>query len=184
MEWETLLVGAAVSAVVSAVVSLVAVHQVTVRRARAERADAALQTVKQLLEPLRVELERYRYLQPPDPKRTRERSHMDDHGQVVRILRVASDLSPIRARLVERRCRRVFGDYWVDMAIDLPSTGSGDTSSGSFSAWLAASIKEPGGIPEGKGPVDGLLHRAYCEPAGNALQDDLRRELRALAKAR
>lgn len=180
-DWATLVAAAGVSAIVSAIVSLLAVRQVTVRRSRAERADAAMQRIRAIVEPLLDALSRYEYVRPPEPRRIAERSHMDDHAAVVRIRHAAADLPLWRRALVDRRCRRVFGDYWTNLAIDYPNASS-DEAGASFSAWLAASVR--GRQEDDPGPVDGLIHRAYSEPAGRPVQNDLRRELRRLSAAR
>ena len=61
VDWSTLIASAGVSAVVGAVVSLVAVSQVTVRRGRAERREAARLAVAAAVKPLQLELARYTY---------------------------------------------------------------------------------------------------------------------------
>jgi hypothetical protein len=75
----------------------------------------------------------------------------------------------------------VFGDYWTDLALDYPSSRTGGSES--LTAWLASSLKDSD-VKPGKGPLDGLMQRAYSEPAGHPLQDKLRRELRRLQASR
>lgn len=180
VDWSTLLASAGVSAVVGAVVSLLTVSQATVRRARAERREAARRAVSAAVSPVLDEVARYEYLRPPEPKRTLEQSHMDDHARLVIVRRAAADLPAWRRWLIDRRCRRVFGHYWTDLARDYPSAL--DSDSGSLTSWLAASTRDYR-ASAGRGPVDGLLHRAYCERAGHPLVHKLRRELRRLAAA-
>ncbi len=74
-----------------AVVSLVAVSQVTVRRARAERREAARLAVAAAGKPLQLELARYTYAagQRTSSKRDNEAAHMDDHQHVVVGVRVS-----------------------------------------------------------------------------------------------
>lgn len=74
-----------------AVVSLVAVSQVTVRRARAERREAARLAVAAAVRPLQLELARYTYAagQRTSSKRDNEAAHMDDHQHVVVGVRVS-----------------------------------------------------------------------------------------------
>ncbi len=179
-DWGTVAASAGVSAVISAVVSLLTIHQVTVRRARAERADASRQAVRKAVEPLLRELARYQYFGREEPKRTSEMSHMQDHTYLVQVRAAATDLSGFRRWLVDRRCRRTFGGYWTDLAIDLP-TGANDA--GTFSAWLASGLKD-GQLKTGEGPLDGLVHRAYSLPPGHELQKKLRRNLKRLAACR
>lgn len=175
-----MLASTGVSAVVGAVVSLLAVSQTTVRRARAERREAARLAVRERVAPLLAELARYEYLRPPEPRRSAERSHMDDHAAVMSIRRAAADLPPWRRWLVDRRCRRVFGAYWTDLARDYPSAKSEGNES--FSAWFAASVRDRReGDPS---PLDGLMQRAYSESPGHPMLRELRRELRRLAAAR
>jgi hypothetical protein len=183
MDSSQLVASAGISAVVSAVVSLLSVRAVTVQQARAAQAEAARRAVRQAVAPLLDELARYEYLTDrPEPKRTSERSHMDDHAAVVRIRSAAAELPAWRRALVDRRCRRVFGYYWTDLARDYPSA-SNDPGAGSVGAWFASSVR--GVHPTaGRGPLDGLLHRAYCQPPGDALLKDLRRELHRLSAAR
>ena len=182
MDVATLLASAGVSAVVGAVVSVLAVSQTTVRRAKAERADAARQAVQAVVAPMRDELARYEFRQRPEPLRGPGRSHMDDHAAVVQVLDAATGLPAWRRWLVARRCRRVFGAYWTDLAIEYP----GDpTDAHTFSAWLASSLtRGRGSIPRGAGPLDGLLQRAYSELPGHSRLKDLRDELRSLSHCR
>ncbi len=181
VDWLTLIASAGVSPVVGAVVSLVAVSQVTVRRARAERREAARLAVAAVVKPLQLELARYTYAagQRTSSKRDNEAAHMDDHRHVVAILGAAPDLPAWRRRLVDRRCRRVFGAYWCDLARDYPSAG--ETGGGSLTAWLASSMQDHHGAED---PRSSHLHRAYATPPGSPVQDELRRELRRLAAAR
>lgn len=181
VDWSTLLASAGVSAVVGAVVSLLAVSQTTVRRAKAERADASRLAVRECVAPLLAELARYQYVGLERAKREAETSHMDDHAHVVAIRSAAADLPGWRRWLVDRRCRRVFGDYWTDLARDYPSVGR--ETGGTLTAWFAASVAESK-RPPGARPVDGLMHRAYSQQSGHTLVDRLRRELRRLAAAR
>ena len=103
---------------------------------------------------------------------------MDDHAVVARLLRAAEPLTWWRRRLVARRCRRIFGSYWTDLAIDYPSNGAVDET-GSVAAWFAAAMKGQ----EPQGPLDALMHRAYCELPPHKLLDGLCRELRLLRNA-
>jgi hypothetical protein len=129
---------------------------------------------------LQRELARYQYLGRPDAKRTAQQSHMEDHGHVVQIRAAAADLSLVRRWLVDRRLRKTIGEYWTNLAIDLPTDAD---HNGSFSAWLAASLKD-GEVRSGRGPFDGLLHRSYMKPPGDVLQEQLRRNLKRLAACR
>ncbi len=183
VDWVTVLVSGSTSAAVGVIVSLLAVPQTVVRQRRAERRDDARRLLEQAVDGLIVEHARYLYLRPPEPRRTNERSHMDDHGHVVRIRRAAADLSPLRRYLIDRRCRRVFGDYWTELARDLPAADTADVISASVGAWFAA---ERRGAPpaDGRGPLDGLMQRAYSRPAGDPLVRKLGRELRRLRAAR
>lgn len=175
MDWSTVIFGAGVSAIVSAVVSVVAVRSVTVRRARAERAEASRLAVKGIVEPLLNKLARYEFIDGK-PNRTMDTSDLDDHATVVKIRAAAGGLPSWRRALVDRRCRRVFGRYWVDLADGFPSSDS-------LHSWFAAAVKDDQ-VKLGGLPTDGLMHRAYMEPAGGSLQRQLRRELRRLARSR
>lgn len=83
------------------------------------------------------------------------------------------------SELVDRRCRRVFGAYWCDLARDYPSAV--EKGGGSLTAWLASSMKDHHGAED---PRSSLLHRAYATRPGSPVQNELRRELRRLAAAR
>lgn len=184
MEWGTLLATAGVSAVVSALVSLWAVRMVTVRRAKAERADAARRAVRAEAEKLLRALARYRYTEGrPTPARGNT-AEADDHAAVVRIRNAATDLPAWRRWLVDRRCRRVFGDYWTDLAIDYPSDL--ESGAGTFIAHLNERLraKRADGRGNQSTPADSLIHRAYSELPGHPALDELRRELRHLAASR
>lgn len=178
--WTAVTVSAGTSAVISALVSLLAVHQTTVRRAKAERTDASRQAVRHAVEPLLRELARYKYLDRTSPKRSEEQSHLEDHTCIVTIREAASDLPRHRRWLVDRRCRKTFGNYWTDLAVDLPTSAN---ESGTFSAWLASSLKD-NKVSQVYGPTRGLLHRAYMERPGHPLQEELRRNLKRLAACR
>lgn len=168
------------SAVVGAVVSLLVVSQTTVRRRRAERREAAREAVTAAVAPLLVELGRYRYqVRRPEPKRAGEQAdlaHLEDHAQLVTIRTAAADLPGWRRWLVDRRCRRIFGNYWNDLARDYPTRTDADT----LTAWLAVSMND-GASGD---PRQSLIHRTYAEPPGHALGAELARELRRLSAAR
>lgn len=180
MDWSTLVASGGVSAVVGVVVSLVAVSQMTKKQARAERADAARQEVAAKAGLLLAELARYEFVRSDEPKRSRARAHLDDRIKASEIILAAAPLPWWRRSLVERRVRRVFGDYWTSLAIDYPSTDASDT--GSFAAFLASSIREANG-DQRPGQFDGLMQRAYSTRAGDPLLRVLRRELRRLRSA-
>lgn len=184
MDWSTVFLSAGVSALVGTLVSLSAVHQTTVRKARAERADAARLAVRDLVAPILGELRRYEYVSPAEPARTPNRIHSEDHVRVSSILQTASNLPPWRRRLVERRCRRVFGEYWTDLAIEYPGGGANDANP--MTAWIVRSAKDQDGFATTteRGPLKALMQRAYSERAGHPLLADLRRELRRLAACR
>lgn len=103
---------------------------------------------------------------------------MDDHQHVVATLGAAADLPAWRRRLVDRRCRRVFGAYWCDLARDYPSAG--ETGGGSLTAWLASSMQDHHGAEDPRTSPTSRL----CDPARESVQNELRRELRHLAAAR
>ena len=112
-------------------------------------------------------------------RRTPEQGHLEDHTEVVRIRAAAADLPGWRRWLVDRRCRRVFGSTWTDLAIDYPTNP--EVSSDSVSAWLASAGRSP---EQGADADFGLLHRAWCELPGHPTQDQLAGELRKLAACR
>ncbi len=180
MEWPTVLLSAGISAVVGAVVSLLAVSQVTTRRARAERADASRRALAAVVGPLRSDLRKYQLGMNRGLQRGPATAQLDDHRLVSGILAASSDLPWWRRRLVERRCRRVFGDHWTDLARDWPYDPS------SVGAALGPSLMA--GIRAGKNgqsaaPVAGLIHRAYTNAPGHVLLQQLDRQLRLLAAA-
>lgn len=159
----------------SSLVSLVAVRQVTVRRARAERAEAARVAVRAHVTAMIDDLARYRFQRRRTaPDRKPDLGAIGDHASVVRIRAAAADLPAWRRRRVDNRCRRVFGRTWTDLAINFPTKSEGGESVG---AWFALAA-------EHRGPEEadfGLLHRAYSEMPGHPSQDQLASELRRLA---
>lgn len=182
MDWVTLLASASISAVIGTFFSLLTVSRVTVQRARAERREAARMAVAAEVKPLLIELARYEYQRGRDTtKREAEGPmYLEDHSAVVRIRAAASDLSWPRRQLVDHRCRRVFGDYWVNLARDYPTEprSDGDT----VTSFFAASLRK--GEDLGGDPREAMMHRAYSRPPGDKAQRTLRRELRRLAGAR
>lgn len=178
VDWSTVLASAGVSAVVGAVVSLLTVSQTTVRRARAERRETARLAVADTAAPLVRELTRYRFQRENGkPRRDNANAHLDDLGKVMALRKAAANLSWWRRWLVDRRCRRVFGDYWADLARDYPSDRPAGESE--FSTWLAASMSD-----RHRGdPRESLIHRTYAAPPADPLAGKLARELRLLAAA-
>lgn len=180
MDWSTVFLSAGVSAVVGAVVSLLTVSQTTVKRARAERREAARVALAARVAPLIDDLARYRFRRSrPKPLREPDLAEFDDHATVVGIRAAAADLPPWRRRLVDRRLRAVFGTTWTDLAIDYPTKPDANESRG---AWLAVALENsetPDTVPD-----YGLLHRAYSARPGDPSQDELTRALRRLAAAR
>jgi hypothetical protein len=100
---------------------------------------------------------------------------MDDHTAVVSIRTAASNLPLWRRWLIERRCRRVFGE-WTRLAIEFPTKPSGDET---VAAWLSPAIEH-----SDDGVEWGLRQRAYSELPGHPAQHKLSVELRRLAGAR
>lgn len=182
MDVSTLLASAAVSAVVGTLVSVAAVSQVTVRRARAERADAARRAVVGIVSPLRVDIGKYRARMLPGLGREPQTAQMADYETVSRVLAAAADLPGWRRRLVLRRCRRVFGRYWTDLAELSPADPS---SLGSIVApVLVAEYQRLKAGADLSGRTDGLMHRALCCPPEDGMVGDLARELAQLAGCR
>jgi hypothetical protein len=179
MDWSTVILSAAVSAVVGALVSLAAVSQTTVRQRRAERRDEALLALKKIVVPLRLDLRLYELGVRTGNKRTAERSHVDDHRLATAVLDSTENMGKLRSALVRRRCRRVFGEYWATLAEEMPYA---DDSLGS--AVVPALLGAPMLLESGalkSSPVAGLMHRAYMGDPGSPEQTQLRRELRRLS---
>lgn len=179
MDWSTVVVSAAISAIVGALVSIAAVSQTTVRQRRAERRDEALLALKRVVTPLRSDLRLCELGIRTGNKRTSERSHIDDHRLATDVLDSTEKTSRLRSSLVRRRCRRVFGEYWTTLAEEMPYA---DDSLGS--AVVPALLGAPRLLENGtlrSSPVAGLLHRAYMEDPGSREQSQLHRELRRLS---
>src|SRR5687768_8138741 len=151
MDWPTFVV----SAGVSAVVSWFTVRALTVRKARTELAEAARLSVKEVVQPLLSELGRYEYIRLPKAKRNGVLAALEDHTQVVQVRSAAEGLRWWRRALVKRRCRRVFGRYWVDLAEDFPTKDS-------TLSFLASALKDDQ-VRDGETPTDGLIHHAYSQ---------------------
>lgn len=183
MEWGTVLASAGVSAVVGAVVSLLAVSQVTVRQARAAEREDARRSIRELAETQVRLVMRYSFVEREGSRAMRDSddgtSHLDDHTTVAAILIAARGLSKMRRRLVERRCRRIFGRYWVDLALYYPSASANGEES--FLVWLTANT---GIVPTKNDSWESLIHRAYSKPPGAPEQRELGHELRRLAASR
>lgn len=183
MDVPTILVSAGVSAVVGALVSLAAVSQVTIRRSRAERAEAARRAVRAMVGPLLLDVRRYRAEMSAGLQREQDTGQGEDYVTVSRLLTVAADLSCWRRTLVLRRSRRIFGRAWTDLAELSPADPSSPGSL--FAPILQAQYRAArlGAVTESR-PPPGLLHRAFCQPPNGALLPRLDRELRRLAASR
>lgn len=179
MDWSTLLVSAAVSALVGALVSIAAVSQTTVRQRRAERRDEALLALKRVVMPLRMDLRLFELRVRTGNKRTAERSHVDDHRLATAVLDTTEDMGRLRSLLVRRRCRRVFGEYWTTLAEEMPYADDTLGSAVVPALFGAPRLVESGALKSS--PMDGLFHRAFMEDPGNREHAQLRRELRRLS---
>lgn len=183
VQWETVLASAGVSAITGAVVSVLTISQITVRKARAERREASRLAVRAAVEPLLQELTRYIYADARiTPKRDTDQTHLEDFAHVLRVRAAARDLPAWRRALVDRRCRHIFGPYWVDLARDYPTSADADPSSATFAARLGSSMSRASS--EREAPASSLFHRTYATPPSKRPGKRLTRELELLAKAR
>ena len=159
--------------------SLLTVSHLTVRRSRAERHEEARQGLKKAVSPLREELIRYRnQTKRTSTKRGDDYSHLEDHERLVAVRTAAADLPAWRRRLIDRRCRRVFGDYWTNLARRYPSEHGG--GKGSFVSLLSASSGDNGEDDS----RESLIHRTFASPPTSPLGAQLDRQLRLLAAGR
>jgi hypothetical protein len=179
MDWSTLIVSAAVSAVVGALVSIAAVSQTTVRQRRADRRDQALVALKKIVVPLRMDLRLFELRVRTGMKRTAERSHIDDHRLATAVLDTTEDMGRLRRLLVRRRCRRIFGEYWASLAEEMPYADHSLDSAMVPALLGAPRLLESGALKST--PMDGLFHRAYMRDPGGREQAQLRKELRRLS---
>jgi hypothetical protein len=125
VDWLTVTISTALSAVVGTVVSLAAVAQTTTRQRRAERRDAARQQIKELVTRPLAQVTTYRAglnkgIQKGEEDHNRMRG--DDYTLASRVLTLADELGPMRRWLVMRRCRRLFGPFIAETCLSISNT--------------------------------------------------------------
>lgn len=182
MDLDTILVSAAVSAIVGAVVSLLAVSQVTVRQAKAQRAYEAHQAVNAVVEPWVSDVGMYRLHRLSSLERQPDTPHAEDHARVTEVLGAADGLPAWRRWLVRRRLLRLFGPFWLDLGSHRPADTS--TLGSSMAVILQAQMHASRHGHDHREQVSGLYHRALSQEPGHPLQDRLIRELGRLAQCR
>lgn len=180
VDWVTVVVRAAISAVVGAVVSLIAVHGQTVRRMRAETSETARRTIREALAPTRLEVRRYRLDRSREagPKRKADTAHGDDLVLTTTVVNAAEGFGAIRRHLFGLRSRRVFGREFYRIA----SMHHPDDAASSTSLMMVAMIR---GIDQTGNPIiftDGLLHRALASSPTSPLVRKLDRHITRLAR--
>jgi hypothetical protein len=127
MNWETVLVSAAISTVVSALITLLMAGRVAIRQRRAEAAEAGLVELRTTVDPWRLEVTQYGLGMANSLRRDSSASHGDDHARATQVMNTALKLRRVRRWLVRRRCRAVFGAYWTTLAEQMPWNGESDT---------------------------------------------------------
>lgn len=179
VDWSTVALSTALSAVVGTLVSLAAVSQTTIRQRRAERRDEARQRLAATVAAMRANVRKYqagrhRGMKRDDPNTM----HGDDYTLVSAVLHVAESLSPTRRYLVRRRCRRLFGAWLTETAEISPTESS---SPGAFLAPLFAAAFAEGEYADPEKRSTGTLHRALLTDPGSPELAQLERDLRRLA---
>lgn len=175
MDAATILVSAAVSAIVGTGVSLTAVRTVTVRQAKAEAAHTARKRLAATVRPLRYQVAQYRAGMLASLRREPGTSDSQDHALATMVLAAAADLPWWRRRLVRRRCLRVVGPFWTRLA-ELSPADPVPTMGSVLAPVFSAQFQ---GAVDGS-PLDGLLHRALCEPREHPVLVQLDRQLARL----
>lgn len=182
MDWSTVLLSAGVSAIVGAVVSIVAVSQVTVRRAQAESRYQAAQQIKALVAPEIARVVKYQAGMDEGQRREGGRYHSADFVMASQVLAIAESLGWLRRRFVRRRCRLVYGAFTTRLAEVSPTDGA---SLGSVMAPLM-SATYGGGDPSGSADnlLDGRAYEAMTEDHEAPEVKRFLRDLRRLASCR
>ncbi|MEP7739153.1 hypothetical protein ABKW28_15995 [Nocardioides sp. 31GB23] len=179
LDWSTVALSTALSALVGTLVSLAAVSQTTIRQRRAERRDEARQRLAETVAPMRAKVRKYQAGRHGSLKRDEPHTMVgDDYTLVSAVLYVAESLSPIRRHLVRRRCRQLFGKWLTETAAISPADGS---SPGAFLAplFVAAFAEDEYADPEKR--ATGTLHRALMTDPASPELARLERDLRRLS---
>jgi len=187
VDWATIAISAGISAVISSslsvLVSLATTSSITVRQARAQRRENARLALAQVAEELRLALAQYRANTRSSAQRDPKKAHSEDQRWATRILTAAADLGRIRRWLVKRRCRRIFGNFWTDMADIYPANEPAKTLGDAVGAALVVQFQQAE-RGEQADTTGHLLHSAYVADPGDRIQAKLDRELRLLRAAR
>lgn len=168
----------------SLLVSWIGVRYFTGQRIRAEREVVALDAIESAVLPLLRDARSFAS-RPHKPRREPGVTHVDDGVQALQVLDAARHLSWWRRALVERHCRRLFGDAWVRHA--MPEVGSTDAEiAGRIFVRRLFETNDASGVDTWPSrPVvdrsDGLIQRTY-EGAADPAQ--LVRELTRLSRGR
>ncbi|GAA3941888.1 hypothetical protein [Microbacterium soli] len=165
----------------SLIVSYIGVRYFTGAKIQAERSDAARRGLRAVVGPWLKSASSYVQRRKRTPARELGVAHTQDAVDALTVLRLAEDLPIWRRAFVRRRCRRVFGKEWVDIADrELLSAGEAPESS-----WQITGSALFANFDGDKPPVtftDGLMHRAYAT-TDQQVAKKLVRELRKLREA-
>lgn len=113
--WVALL-AAAVSTIVSGVISLLVVPKRTALEEQSRRADVAMRSLAERVEPLRHQVAVHRRLGSSAQRQDSEHAHLDDVLLAAGIREIATDLPWYRRWRVTRRMRRLVGRGVVDFS--------------------------------------------------------------------
>lgn len=180
VDWSAVLASGLVSVVVSAVVgglvSLATIHQLTVRRARAERMETARVDLRESAGDLRRELSRYVQGVAPGGKRDEPgKRQQDDASTCLNLAVPAAETGRWRAWANNRRLVLLFGKETVstvDLYLDVARTRPGEWT---FLVWLQSAIEHKPQFDSGEWDA------AWCAEAQSKVGKRAVRRLERLA---
>lgn len=172
-----MLASAALSAVVSASVALALTSYRAARDAAAARRVAARTEIRTRANVLRDTLRRYRAGFAGSQRREPNVAESEDYVTASGFISPASDLGPVRRRLVTRRCRKIFGDHWTALAIIGPADPANVDTHFLLPFWNMLNQRVS------HDPTAGLIHQAYSRPPGDRLLRRLARQVDLLSRS-
>lgn len=166
----------------SLIVSYVGVRYFTASRIAAERAVDAKRQLRETVGPWQASAQRYVDSGRGRPAREIGTAHAEDGSNAALVLRIAEALPAWRRTLVKRRCKRIFGSRWTNVAALELLERTADSPDAGMRITVRALFDQRDNPTDQDSYRAGLIHRVYSSSTAHE-GPRLVRELRMLRQA-
>lgn len=176
MDWPTILVSAAISALIGTFFSLLVVSRSTIIQMRAQSREEAGRQIIAFARSLQRTLRVHQDSGAEAGQHEGARVVLDDLTKAHRILEQADRLGWVRRRLVYRRAKSVFGSWTVERARLMRD----DSPDSAFASWVPTALKV---LDTGGDQIEmGSWFVATASPSDSPDIEECLKELRKLEK--